>query len=138
MYVSTSKKAYLAVYIALTMVREIFKVAFRMYHATLYTSMSLSFVRLFLLILNLTYLSWRPFAYARIIGELEHHNGTKMLRVDNIQLVLDSYEIYYHILHSIVDTLTVERGPPVRYCLVFCLMSWLILDTLAFGVKFGY
>ncbi|KAF9562544.1 hypothetical protein CPC08DRAFT_371953 [Agrocybe pediades] len=57
-------------------------------------------------------LVYEPFAYVRVTGQLEDSRGSRMLKITNIQLIFDAHEIYYHILHSIFDTLVDERGPP--------------------------
>lgn len=55
------------------------------------------------------------FTYARVVGELVgDHRGSRSLKIFNIQPIYHPHEIYFHILHSIFDTLVVERGPPVH------------------------
>jgi len=54
----------------------------------------------------------RPFAYARIIGESEHRGGRKLLKIFHIEPVYEAHEIFHHLLHAIMDTLSYERGPP--------------------------
>jgi hypothetical protein len=56
----------------------------------------------------------RPFAYARIIGESEHRGNRKLLKIFHIEPVYEAHEIFHHLLHTIIDTLSSERGPPVR------------------------
>ncbi|KAF8965266.1 hypothetical protein BDZ97DRAFT_799053 [Flammula alnicola] len=55
---------------------------------------------------------FEPFAYARVLGELEQYKSAKNLKVHHIRPVYDGHEVYHHILHTIMDTLTYERGPP--------------------------
>ena len=57
----------------------------------------------------------RTFGYVRVIGDLNRFNGFNFLKVYNIQPIHDAHEIYYHILQTMVDTLSTERGPPVSY-----------------------
>jgi hypothetical protein len=51
------------------------------------------------------------FPYLRVIGHLEQFKGYKTIEVINIRKVSSPYELYYHILHTIYDTLVYERGP---------------------------
>ncbi|KAF8798080.1 hypothetical protein BYT27DRAFT_6918223 [Phlegmacium glaucopus] len=55
---------------------------------------------------------FEPFAYARIIGELEHRGDRKLLKIFHIEPVYEAHEIFHHLLHVIMDTLISERGPP--------------------------
>ncbi|KAF8910986.1 hypothetical protein CPB84DRAFT_1763066 [Gymnopilus junonius] len=53
------------------------------------------------------------FAYARVVGELvDDHRRSRSLKILNIQPIYDPHEIYFHILHSIFESLIVERDPP--------------------------
>lgn len=54
----------------------------------------------------------KSFEYVRVFGELNRFNGFNLLKVYNIQPIYDAHEIYHHILQAMVDTLSLERGPP--------------------------
>lgn len=56
----------------------------------------------------------RSFAYARIIAESEHRGSRNLLKIFHIEPVYEAHEIFHHLLHTITDTLSSERGPPVR------------------------
>ncbi|KIM49312.1 hypothetical protein M413DRAFT_438499 [Hebeloma cylindrosporum] len=55
---------------------------------------------------------FEAFGYVRAFGDLSRFNGSNFLKVYNIQPIHDAHEIYYHILHAMVDALSSERGPP--------------------------
>ncbi|CAA7271643.1 unnamed protein product [Cyclocybe aegerita] len=56
-----------------------------------------------------------PFDYACVVGELDRFDdGRKAIKIFHIRPIYDPHEVYYHIIHAIVDTLSVERGPPPR------------------------
>jgi len=59
------------------------------------------------------FITKRAFEYVRVFGELSRFNGFNLLKVYNIQPIYDAHEIYHHILQTMVDTLSLERGPPV-------------------------
>jgi len=64
--------------------------------------------------MTFTYVRRSDLAYVRVVGVLSRWQGFNSLVVDHIQQVADAHEPYHHVLHAIVDTLTYERGPPVR------------------------
>jgi len=55
---------------------------------------------------------FEPFAYARIIGESEHRRDRRLLKIFHIEPVYEAHEIFHHLLHTIIDTLSSERGSP--------------------------
>ena len=56
----------------------------------------------------------RSFAYARIIPESEHHGDRKLLKNFHIEPVYEAHDIFRHLIRAIIETLSSERGPPVR------------------------
>lgn len=54
---------------------------------------------------------YSDFPYIRVVGELEQFKGKNSVRIADIRKVSSPYEPYYHILHTICDSLVYERGP---------------------------
>lgn len=53
-------------------------------------------------------------SYVQIVGTVTSFNNRNKLTIRSIKKVDDPHAIYHHLLHCMVDTLTYERGPPVR------------------------
>ncbi|PPQ87982.1 hypothetical protein CVT25_001061 [Psilocybe cyanescens] len=52
------------------------------------------------------------FEYARVVGVLEIKDETKSISLLNMAPVHDPHEVYFQILHAMVDTVTHNRGSP--------------------------
>ncbi|KAJ7097817.1 hypothetical protein B0H15DRAFT_622698 [Mycena belliarum] len=55
-----------------------------------------------------------PPVYVRVTGSLKIHNGKKHVHTNNIRLVKDPHEIYFHILDVISVNVTLQKGLPTR------------------------
>ncbi|TFK42518.1 hypothetical protein BDQ12DRAFT_279103 [Crucibulum laeve] len=50
--------------------------------------------------------------YVVVKGELKEYKGHKSIQILHMRTMMDSYEVYHHILYAIYNTLACERGPP--------------------------
>lgn len=68
------------------------------------------------------YLFNRGFQYARVIGTIAEYCGMHYLKIMKIDLVDDPHEIYHHLLKVMVESLMLQRGPPVSDFTPMCIV----------------